>query len=134
SYPDEQTRIINAMGDSHTPDAITTEHLDQFGNVIRVTDAENNTTTYTYNAQGQMLTEAKLSGAVYRYQYDPAGNLTQYLHTLGRITSYSYDAVGNLTSESLPNGAQTTYRYNARNEQIAVTNALGPTTNTIYDL
>lgn len=133
SYPDEQTRIINAMGDSHTPDAITTEHLDQFGNVIRVTDAENNTTTYTYNAQGQMLTEAKPSGAVYRYQYDPAGNLTQYLDPLGRITSYTYDAVGNLTTETLPNGAQTTYRYNALNEQIAVTNALGHTTKTIYD-
>ncbi|GFZ31506.1 hypothetical protein CSC2_20320 [Clostridium zeae] len=40
------------------------------GKVKAATDAENNTTTYTYDVYGNKLTETKANGAVYRYVYD----------------------------------------------------------------
>lgn len=136
SYPDAFTRVVTRLGDQYTPDVITTERDDQFGNTASYTDGETNTTDYTHNAQGKVLTETKPSGANFSYEYDPQGNLTKQTvptDSVDRVTDYAYDAAGNLTEIIWPNEAVTTYGYNTLNERVSVTDELNQTTDTIYD-
>lgn len=133
SYPDLQTRITTTLGDQYTPDAITTETFDQYGNTVSITDAEGHTASYTYNALGQVTTETRPGGAQYRYEYDPAGNAVKVTDPLGRVTAYSYDGTGNLIDKTAPNGAVTTHSYNALSQKVGTTNARNETVETIYD-
>lgn len=135
SYPDLLTRITTYVGDGHTPDAIVTERFDEFGNVIEYTDAEGNTTNYTYNARGDLLTESFPNSAdvAWQYSYDPAGHLLKETDPLGRETTYTYDAVGNLKTTTWPNLATTEYGYNALNERVTTTNAKNDTVRQSYD-
>ncbi|WP_183701993.1 RHS repeat-associated core domain-containing protein, partial [Marinobacter oulmenensis] len=133
AYPDALTRVKTQVGDEYTPDAVTTNVQDQYGNLARHTDAEGNTTEYSYNAQGKTLTETRPSGAVYSYEYDPQGNLTKKTDPLDRATRYEYDKAGNLQTMTWPNQAVTTYGYNVLNRRASVTDALNHTTETVYD-
>ena len=133
SYPDLQTRITTMLGDQYTPDAITTEIFDQYGNTVSITDAEGHTVSYTYNVLGQVITETRPTGAQYSYEYDPAGNVVKVTDPLARVTLYSYDGSGNLVTETWPNNATTTHRYNALNQKVGSTNTRNETVETVYD-
>ena len=74
------------------------------------------TLTYTYDAQGNILTlkSSNVGGASMTYTYDPLNRLASVTDPSG-ATSYTYDAVGNLTGFAYPNGVLTSYGYNALN-------------------
>ena len=57
-----------------------------------MTDANNHTTTYTYDALNR---------------------LTSTTDPLSHVTGYGYDAVGNRTSQTKPDGTTITYAYDA---------------------
>ncbi|RYZ95467.1 MAG: hypothetical protein EOO68_18500, partial [Moraxellaceae bacterium] len=76
------------------------------------------TTTYTYNAAGQILTEdgprTDVSD-ITTYTYDTAGNRTTMTNALGHVVRYTnYDSVGRLLSMTDANGTVSTYTYNDR--------------------
>jgi RHS repeat-associated protein len=92
----------------------------------------NDTTTYAYDAQGNLASIRNAAGHLSYYSdYDPHGrpgritDLNGHSTTLtydlrgrlqvktddGNATVYTYDAVGNLTRLDLANGAYYTYRY-----------------------
>ena len=50
---------------------------DPDNNLLTVTDPDDNTTTYTYNAEDEVATETSPTGGVTTYTYDGQGNLTQ---------------------------------------------------------
>ena len=103
------------------------------------TDANNNPTTYTYDALNR-LSEAlvKNSGGTqigdYKYAYDAAGNRTS-ANVNGTITTYSYNAANELTSSllgstttnysydgngNLTSGGGLSFTYNAQNQTTAI--------------
>ncbi|WP_284322501.1 hypothetical protein, partial [Dyella acidisoli] len=71
-------------------------------NSTTVTDGLGNTTTYQTNAQGQLTSviapAVNGSSPTTTYTYDANGNLLTRTDPNGAITSYSYDANGNLLS------------------------------------
>jgi RHS repeat-associated protein len=75
--------------------------------------------TYTYDAQGRMLTETNAEGAVTTYVYDSAGDLASVTlpatNDSGVLptTTYAYDAAGRVTKETDALGNQTLYSYDA---------------------
>ncbi len=73
--------------------------------VQTITDARNNTTSFTYNARGQVL-NTTLPGAAHPIinAYNPNGNgtLVSVTNELQKQTSYTYDAYKRVTSVTLP--------------------------------
>ncbi len=76
---------------------------------------------YTYDSNGRVLTETTLSGTT-TYGYDAAGQLTSASLPGGRVLIYAYDADGNRTVVD-DSGATTTYAANSLDQYTAA----GPT-------
>jgi YD repeat-containing protein len=76
-------------------------------------------TTYTYDAVGNRLTQKKQTGALTTYTYDGADQLSTSQDATG-TTNYSYDAAGNQTVAVTPTGQRTTSTWSNRNQRIKV--------------
>ena len=79
---------------------------DADGNVLTQTDALGNTTTYTYDTLGRQTTvtgqnptsqSAQSGGPVTTYQYDLSGAVASATDSLGRVTAYQYNQLGQQT-------------------------------------
>ncbi|MFN7812270.1 MAG: hypothetical protein ACK5SI_06355, partial [Planctomycetia bacterium] len=89
---------------------------DPNGNVVSLTDANKNETTFTYDARNQLETKtlpliaANLVPSVFTYTYDTAGNVASETRpatniaagTPDRKTTFQYDALHRLTRETRP--------------------------------
>jgi YD repeat-containing protein len=90
-------------------------------NSTTVTDGLGNATQYQYNAAGELtaVIAPTVNGVspTTTYTYDANGNLLTSTDPDGNVTSYSYDANGNLLSVEDGAGNTITYTYNA-NDQV----------------
>ena len=73
---------------------------------ITVTNAEEESISFTYTANGQIETVTDAEGNVTGYTYDACGNLTRIKDPLGNITCYEYDAMNRQIREYLPEGTE----------------------------
>jgi RHS repeat-associated protein len=136
------TSLIN-----YAPDAsINSKYIytyDILGRVATMTTTEG-TTTYHYDATGQLISAALPGGRTITYSYDAAGNrvsvtdsgttTTYQTNPLNEYTSsgaatFTYDADGNLTSRADSTGV-THYSYDAENR---LTEVSGPAGTWIYE-
>lgn len=86
----------------------------------------NSTTTYTYDAVGNMLTKT-INGISHGYTYDANDRLLQDDNTF-----YTYDKNGNILEEQSPSEI-TTYEYDDENRLIMAATLSGSTTQYEYD-
>jgi RHS repeat-associated protein len=106
-----------------------------------VTDPDGNTTTSTYDSQGNLLTETDPLGRTTTYTYNGFDEPTSVTDPSGVTTTYTYDANGNLlrTSRPLTSTGQAatvslTYGDSAHPGDVtAITNADGNTWTMAYD-
>ena len=101
-----------------------------------MTDPLNHTTSYTYNAAGQLATVSDPDNggaALVSNSYDSLGQKVVVQDELGNPTTLTYDAVGNPTGVQDPLGNQTTYVYDARNRLTTLTDPLSHSTVRGYD-
>jgi len=83
----------------------TTYGYDAHGNLVSVTDPNGNTTTYVYDDFGQMLKQTSPVTGVTTYSYDTAGDLETTSDASGAVTTRTYDAIGRaLQSTSVRSG------------------------------
>jgi len=129
------------MSDTHAvgqPEEQTTTYTYYSDNLIQSkTDALGRTTTYDYDANGNLTTMTRLAGTANAvttsYAYEPRFNqLSSVTDPLGHITSFSYDPFGNLTTITDPLNHQTTISYDDSGRMIASSDALGNTTHFAY--
>lgn len=89
------------------------------------TTGQPRTWTYSYNANGQVLTATGPRTDVNdttTYAYDVEGNLSSVTNPLGHVTQYTgYDAYGRVGTVSAPNGLVTTFTYHARGWPTSIT-------------
>ncbi len=77
------------------------------------------TATYTYDAQGRLLSATDAAGNQTDYTYEAAGNLATTTRPANNdagvqpVTAYAYDALGRVTSTTDPLGQVTTTTYDA---------------------
>lgn len=110
------------------------------GNPTSVTDANSNTTNYSYDKLDRLVSASGSSS--YSYGYDPAGNITSATKN-ATTTAYAYNTAGQLTKVGAnpvstdANGNITgigtkTFGWNALNELTSTTQG-GTTTNYTYN-
>lgn len=77
---------------------------DTLGRLASYTDAQNVTTTYRYNLDGQLQSLSR-GAETTRYSYDDRGQITSVLDSnVGVAITGSYDDDGNLIEQRFPNG------------------------------
>ena len=142
----------DVYGDSAHPGDLTSQtdadgNTSQFsydadGNLVASTDALGRKTTYAYDSIGRRTSmtspRGNVSGATAAsytttYAYNALGELTRQVDPLGHLTTDSYDGDQNRTSTTDASGHVTTYSYDADNELTKVTRADGTTLAYGYD-
>ena len=94
--------------------------LSYAANSATVTDALGRSTTYQTNAAGQLVAvlQPMVNGSrpTTSYTYDANGNVLTMTDPLGAVTSYNYDANGNLLGVEDPTGHTISYTYDGNNQ------------------
>jgi RHS repeat-associated protein len=89
---------------------VTKTSYDAVGNVSSITDADLNTTNYTYDAVNHLITDTNQLNKTRTRSYDNVGNLTQTVDRNGRKVSYNYDTLNRQTAEKWLDGSNATIK------------------------
>ena len=120
-------------GDTRSASFIFT--YDANGNLLTQTDSLGNTTAFTYEPVfNQVTSVADPLGHTWRYSYDANGNLTGVSDPNGHAVSLAYNAFGLPTKVTDPLGNSATIAYDGAGNVTAVTDPLGNTKSAAYDL
>lgn len=143
-------RIENALGN------VVTKEYDDDANLTSSTNAELETTTFTYTPKGQLATVTDPLNHVTRFAYDAKGNLIeetnaagetsirvydaanrliQTLDSLGRATNFTYDSLDRITQIQDAAAGLTRYAYDANDNLLSVIDPNNnPVERNVYDL
>ncbi len=113
---------------------VTSFTYDANGNMLSSITPLGLKTTYAYDIAGRVLTVTEPRGNVVgavaanfqqRFTYDADGNVLTEKDALGRTTTNVFDNAGRKSKSTAPDGGVTLYGYNAANELINQTNPDG---------
>ncbi|MFX9427818.1 hypothetical protein ABTO29_17730, partial [Acinetobacter baumannii] len=145
-----KSTILDSTGLKNT----TLKQYDAYGRVITETDANGNVTRFDYSQdQGRTIQVTSADQGVTKTTYDAWGrqlivnrnnNLTSYTYndqakTLtvkspeGLQTITQYNEFGDVVQVTQANQGKSTYLYNDNGQKTKETNAVGATTNYVYD-
>ncbi len=108
--------------------------------MLTATDPLGNTTTNTYDANGNLLSTTTPPPATGQqpstrsFQYDAKGQLTKTIDPLSNATTVAYTLAGLIASITDALGKVTTFAYDARGNRTSTSDALGNTTTFTYDV
>ncbi|BBB62227.1 hypothetical protein UNDKW_3954 [Undibacterium sp. KW1] len=106
---------------------------DASGNLLFKVDADNNQTSYAYDGLGRVLSTTDALGHSSINLYDDANHTITQTQANGRIDTAVYDAAGQLISVIAGGQAQSSYRYDALGRLSVSTDATGVKQLYIYD-
>jgi RHS repeat-associated protein len=98
-YPDANTNFS------------TTYQYDSLGNLLAITDPENNQTSITYDSLSRRTAMSDPDMGSWIYGYDPNGNLTSQTDANNTTIKFSYDAVNRVTLKQFPAGQNIQFSY-----------------------
>ena len=114
--------------DYYAPDAVCAGgHFGCRGQILRITNALGHVTDFThYNAHGQVEQVVDANNLTTTLTYDPHQRLIS--RVVGtEMTSYQYDGVGQLIQLTRPDGSSLYYTYDAAHRLTDITDSLGNT-------
>ena len=114
----------------------TTEYTyDDQGNVLTVKDPLNRVTTNQYDALNRLkqVTSPTPISAVTQYAYDGIDQLVSVTDPRSLVTGYAVDGLGNLNVQSSPDTGATTNTYDAAGNLLTQTDAKSQLTTYAYD-
>ena len=153
-----QRKTVKRLGDVNTQEALTQFDYDTYGNVIKITDAENNITQYpstdydgmgnskkvidarlkvwtqTFDNKGRILTRTDPLNHTTTLGYDRANWLIRVTDAVNNVTQVNYDVRHNAIATIDPYGAVTKLDYNQESQLTQVTDAENRVQRTEYDL
>lgn len=92
---------------------------DAQGNLLTVTDGARTAQALAYDPAGRLLEAVNIDGDTLKYVYDSRGRVTQYVFG-ENLTAYVYDAIGQKIQVTSPYGDVTNYVYDAAHRLIDV--------------
>ncbi|MHB8107450.1 MAG: RHS repeat-associated core domain-containing protein [Candidatus Cryosericum sp.] len=92
------------------------------------------TTSWTYDAAGEVLTQTAADGGVTHFTYDADGNRTTQLDPLNNLTTWTYDLQNRLLAQTDPTNGTTNYTYDIDGNQTGATLPAGQSQSMHYDL
>jgi len=101
--------------------------------LTKVQYADGTSTSYTYDASGNVLTATDAAGKITKYTYNSRGQRLTETDPVGRTAKSAYNADGTLASTTDAAGNMTTYASDALKRVNLVTFADGTTQSTTYD-
>src|SRR5437016_3163733 len=120
------TQIQDALG------GLTSFTYDPNGNLLTVTDAKTQTTTYTYDDMDRLLTRKDGLNRAESYEYDKAGNLSKVTDRKNQVATFAHDSLNRRTSATYPD-ASVTFGYDAIGRLTSVSDSVGGNTTWTYD-
>ena len=127
----ELTKSFHISGRSKT--TIQTLTYNDRGDLTKSENADEITTTITYDGNGNRLTES-VGDSVTTYTYDAMGNNTAVTDSYGNQTAFTHDVVGNVLSETTPSGSVRKHQYDDMGRLLVTTDPLGYQTTYAYDV
>lgn len=125
---------INAPISTSDPLGNTTSFTyDNNGNMLTKTDPGGHTTTYTYDNANNLLTETDPLNKTTSYTYNSLGQVLTRTDPDNHTTTNSYDAKGNLLQTVDPNDATTAYTYDSKGNLLTITDPLTNSITLAYD-
>ena len=131
-----QEDVYNASG---TPVATHNRSFDALNRLwqdigaVNASTGNRPTTTYGYDANGNLKTVQPPGQPATNYQYDALNRLFLTTDALGGISQYRYDPLDQLREVRDPRNVTTVYQVNAFGEQTQVASPDSGTTNKTYD-
>ena len=111
----------------------STKTYDAYKDLLSDTDSFGRVTHYAYNTDHKLVQTTYADGTTSQTGYDANDNVISETDRLGRITLYAYDALGRKVKTTLPNGAVETLSYDPVGNIASETDANGNTTSYSYD-
>ncbi len=133
--------ILTKFGyDSYGEVLNTTDHMnnstsftrDSFGNIVSKKDPYVSEKKYEYDLLARLTKQTDEENKIIQYSYDPNGNLISITNSSG-INRYEYNPENLVSKSTSPIGAVTDYSYNSSNSLTQVRDATGTTTSYGYD-
>lgn len=115
-------------------DYTTTWSYDADGNMLSTTTPGPRTTSYTYDAAGDLAAATDPTGATTTYSWDETTRTEKRTTDASATNSQTYDPSGDLLSQTGPTGQGTSYTYNADGLTSSTTSADDVTVRQTYDL
>jgi len=103
------------------------------GDIADSIDASDAVSEYTYDANGNVLSNREPDGNAVSYTYDALNRQTSIINSAGDATTSFYDGVGNLLFSVAPNGRATTNAYDALDRLTEASDSAGLVTRNSYD-
>jgi YD repeat-containing protein len=115
--------------------ATTTYSYNAAGQVTSVTNALNQTTHYAYDTLGRLTTITNANGVTAAsFTYDAFEHIATATDSEGYTLTYAYDAADRITRITYPDGTTNQFAYNGTDQTTAFTDAKGNVTHWAYDI
>ena len=130
------TSITTPAPDGHTPASVTKFSYDTKGELTQITDPLANPTTIAYNPTGLIASITDAQNNTTSYQYDARGNRTTVIDPINGAahpTTFTYDIMNRLTGITYPDASSVSFGYDYRGRRTSVTDQNQKTTTYAYD-
>lgn len=94
--------------------------------VTKVTDALKQVTRYTYDKNGNLLSETDALGNTVEYAYTPEGWLSAIIKADGTVLTFAYNKTGNLLTQNTGENQNIESSYNEIGQVTTVTSSARP--------
>jgi RHS repeat-associated protein len=123
----EMTATTDPLGHS------TSYTWDGNGNELTETTPDEHTTSHYYDALDDLTTTIDPDGNYTSYGYDSRGNLLAATTAAYNTTYYTYNSNGTVLTKHTPNGNEFVYGYNPAGQQTTMKDPYGAITTTAYN-
>ena len=128
--------VTSPQPNSNTAASVTQFQYATNGELTQITDPLTHVTKLTYTAAGLIAAITDAQNNVTSYQYDARGNRTAVIDPVNGAahpTTFSYDIMNRLTGITYPDGSTVGFTYDVRGRRISATDQNNRTTTYAYD-